>query len=86
MVRCLVHVIVKHYKGQVEGESSETLVQENYFNAVEKEGIDPIVHPDIKDVKYNEDGSFTFVAEVDIRPEFELDSTKAWRLKKKKSW
>lgn len=70
------NVIVKHYKGQVEGESSETLVQENYFNAVEKEGIDPIVHPDIKDVKYNEDGSFTFVAEVDIRPEFELGQYK----------
>ncbi|TKB10247.1 trigger factor [Desulforhopalus sp. IMCC35007] len=70
------NVIVKHYKGQVEGESSETLVQENYFTAVEKEGIDPIVHPDIKDVKYNEDGSFTFVAEVDIRPEFELGEYK----------
>jgi trigger factor len=69
-------VIVKHYKGQVEGESSETLVQENYFTAVEKEGIDPIVHPDIKDVKYNEDGSFTFVAEVDVRPEFELGQYK----------
>jgi trigger factor len=70
------NVIVKHYKGQVEGESSETLVQENYFTAVEKEGIDPIVHPDIKDVKYNEDGSFTFVAEVDVRPEFELGQYK----------
>ena len=70
------NVIVKHYKGQVEGESGETLVQENYFNAIEKEGIDPIVHPDIKEVKYNEDGSFTFVAEVDVRPEFELGQYK----------
>ncbi|PHR29403.1 MAG: trigger factor [Desulfotalea sp.] len=75
-------VIVKSYKGQVEGETGETLVQENYFTAVEKENIDPIVHPDIKEVNYNEDGSFTFVAEVDIRPEFELGQYKGLEIEK----
>ena len=75
-------VIIKNYKGQVEGESGETLVQENYFAAVEKEGIDPIVHPDIKEVNYNEDGSFTFVAEVDVRPEFELAQYKGLEIEK----
>ncbi|SDP10464.1 trigger factor [Desulforhopalus singaporensis] len=65
-------IIVKHYKPQVEGETGEKLVQDNYFDAVEKEGIDPVTHPEIKEVNYNEDGSFTFVAEVDIRPEFDL--------------
>jgi trigger factor len=75
-------VIIKNYKGQVEGESGETLVQENYFAAVEKEGVDPIVHPDIKEVNYNEDGSFTFVAEVDVRPEFELAQYKGLEIEK----
>lgn len=65
-------VIVKYYKAQVEAETGEKLVQDTYFDAIEKQGIDPIVHPDIKDVKYNEDGSFTYIAEVDVRPEFEL--------------
>src|SRR3989339_651488 len=65
-------IILKHFKGQVEGETSEKLVQENYFEAVEKNGVDPIVHPEIKDVKYNDDGSFTFIAEVEIRPDFTL--------------
>lgn len=65
-------IIVKNYKAQVEGETGEKLVQDNYFDAIEKNGVDPIVHPDIKEVKYNEDGSFTFVAEVDVRPEFDL--------------
>lgn len=64
--------VIKHYKPQVEAETGEKLVQDTYFNAIEKQGIDPIVHPDIKEVKYNDDGSFTFVAEVDVRPEFEL--------------
>lgn len=76
------NVIVRNYKPQVEGETGETLVQENYFTAVEQEGIEPIVHPDIKEVNYNEDGSFTFVAEVDIRPEVELGEYKGIELVK----
>lgn len=65
-------VIVKNYKPQVEGEVGEKLVQDTYFDAIEKQGLDPIVHPDITSVKYNEDGSFTYVANVDTKPQFEL--------------
>ncbi|KJR98912.1 MAG: trigger factor [Desulfobulbaceae bacterium BRH_c16a] len=75
-------IILKHFKGQVEAETSEKLVQENYFDAVEKNGIDPIVHPDIKDVKFNEDGSFTFIAEVEIRPDFTLGQYKGLEVEK----
>ncbi len=75
-------IIKKSYKPQVEGEISEKLVQDNYFDAVEKKGIDPIVHPDIKSVKFNEDGTFTFVAEVDVRPEFELAQYKDLEVEK----
>ena len=65
-------VIVKNYKPQVEGEVGEKLVQETYFDAIEKQGLDPVVHPDITSVKYNEDGTFTYVANVDTKPQFEL--------------
>lgn len=75
-------IILKHYKGQVEAETSEKLVQDNYFAAVEKNGVDPIVHPDIKDVKYNDDGSFTFIAEVEIRPDFTLAQYKGLEVEK----
>lgn len=75
-------IIVKNYKPQVEGETGEKLVQDNYFEAIEKEGIDPIAHPDIQSVNYNDDGSFTFVAEVDIRPEFELAQYKGLEVEK----
>lgn len=75
-------VIIKHYKAQVEAETGEKLVQDNYFDAIEKNGVDPIVHPEIQDVKYNEDGSFTFVAEVDVRPEFELAQYKGLEVAK----
>jgi trigger factor len=75
-------IIVKQYKPQVEAETSEKLVQENYFTAIEKEGIDPVVHPEIKSAKFNDDGSFTFVADVDIRPEFELGDYKGVEVEK----
>ncbi len=75
-------IIEKHYKAQVEAETGEKLVQDNYFDAIEKQGVDPIVHPEIQDVKYNEDGSFTFVAEVDVRPEFELAQYKGLEIEK----
>jgi trigger factor len=75
-------VIEKYYKGQVEAETGEKLVQEHYFDAVENNGVDPVVHPDIKDAKFNDDGSFTFVAEVDVRPEFELAEYKGLEVEK----
>ncbi len=75
-------VIVKHYKAQVEAETGEKLVQDNYFDAIEKNGVDPIVHPDIQGVTYNEDGSFTFVAQVDVRPQFELAEYKGLEVEK----
>ncbi len=75
-------IIVKNYKPQVEGEVGEKLVQDTYFDAIEKEGIDPVTHPEIVSVKYNDDGSFTYVANVDIRPEFELGTYKGVEIEK----
>jgi len=76
------NIIVKHYKAQVEGETGEKLVQDTYFDAVEKNDVDPIAHPDLKEVTYNDDGSFTYVAEVDVRPEFELGNYKGLEVEK----
>jgi trigger factor len=75
-------VIEKYYKAQVEAETGEKLVQDTYFDAIEKQGVDPIVHPEIKEVKYNDDGSFTFVAEVDVRPTFDLGQYKGLEVEK----
>ena len=65
-------IIVKSYKPQVEGEVGEKLVQDTYFDAIEKEKIDPVVHPEITSPEFNEDGSFTYIAHVDVKPAFEL--------------
>lgn len=75
-------VIVKGYKPQVEGEVGEKLVQETYFDVIEKENIDAVTHPEITSVKYNEDGSFTYVANVETRPVFELGEYKGLEIEK----
>lgn len=75
-------IIVKSYKPQVEGEIGEKLVQETYFDVIEKENIDAVTHPEITSVKYNEDGSFTYVASVDTRPQFELGTYKGLEVEK----
>jgi len=75
-------VIIKHYQGQVQAEVGEKLVQDSYFEAIEQEKIDPVVHPDISEPVFNEDGTFTFVANIDIRPEFELADYKGIEVEK----
>ena len=75
-------VIVKNFKPQVESEVGEKLVQETYFDIIEKEDIDPVTHPEIVSVKYNDDGTFTYVAKVDTRPVFELGNYKGLEIVK----
>ncbi len=75
-------IIVKNYKSQVEAEVGETLVQETYFDIIEKQDFDPVVHPEIDVPKYNDDGTFTYVAKVDIKPEFELANYKGLEIEK----
>ena len=75
-------VIVKNYKPQVEAEVGEKLVQDTYFDIIEKQDIDPVVHPQILEPSFNEDGTFTYVAQVDVRPQFELADYKGIEVEK----
>jgi len=75
-------IIIKTYKPQVEGEVGEKLVQDTYFDAVEQQKIEPVVHPEISDPVFNPDGSFTYVAQVDVKPEFEVGEYKGIEVEK----
>lgn len=69
-------IIEKSYKPQVEAEVGEKLVQDTYFEVIEKEKIDAVVHPDILGHSYNDNGTFTYEAQVDIRPEIDVSGYK----------
>jgi len=69
-------VLEKNYGPKVEYDVAEKLIQESYFDALEKSKLDAVVHPDIREQKFVEDGTFRYTAEVDVRPQFELGEYK----------
>jgi len=75
-------IVIKSYKPQVEAEVGEKMVQDTYFDVIEKEKIDAVVHPEILNHSFNEDGTFTYEAQVDIRPVFEVEGYKGLEVEK----
>ncbi|MBC8318360.1 MAG: trigger factor [Desulfobulbaceae bacterium] len=65
-------VLEKNYGEQVKAEVGEKLVQDTYFDAIEQSGLNVVVHPDIKSHSFTDEGTFEYVAEVAVKPEFEL--------------
>ena len=75
-------VLEKNFRDQIQAEVGEKLVQETYFEAVEKEGLEPVVHPEIAEHRFPEDGTFVYVALVDIKPQIELKEYKGLEVEK----
>ena len=69
-------VLEKNFREQIEAEVGEELVQGSYFDAVEREKLDVVVHPLIGEQRFTEDGGYTYTATVDVRPQFELSGYK----------
>ena len=69
-------VLEKNYGPKVEYDVAEELIQETYFDALEESKLDAVVHPEIKTQNFATDGTFTYEAEVDIKPQFELGDYK----------
>lgn len=75
-------VILKNFQHKVESEIAEKLVQDTYFTAIEQEKIDPVVHPEISEPRFKDDGTFSYVAMIDTKPEFELQGYKGIEVEK----
>ena len=69
-------ILEKNYGPKVQYDLSEKMIQDTYFDALGKSDLDVVVHPDLKDNKFEDDGSFSYEAEVDVRPLFELSQHK----------
>jgi len=76
------HVLERSYGHQVRAEVAEKLIQATYFDAVEMEKLDVVAHPDIKEPVFEDDGTFSYEAEVDTRPQFELADYKGLEIEK----
>ncbi|WP_339136890.1 MAG: trigger factor [Candidatus Electrothrix sp. GW3-4] len=78
-------ILKKSFRDRVEPEVAEKLVQETYFDAVEEKKINVIVHPEIQETTFADDGTFTYVAMVEVKPEFELQEYKGLEVEKPSS-
>jgi len=75
-------ILEKNYGPRVRAEVGEKLVQATYFDAVEREKLDVVAHPDIKTHTFADDGTFCYEAEVETRPQFELKKYKGLEIEK----
>ncbi|RJX35773.1 MAG: trigger factor [Desulfurivibrio sp.] len=69
-------VLEKGYGAKIRMEVGEKLVQDTYFDALEKTDCKPVVHPEIKSHTFADDGTFVYEAEIDVKPQFELGQYK----------
>jgi len=75
-------ILEKNYGDRVQAEVAEELVQATYFDAVEEKGLDVVVHPEIRETIFSDDGSFVYVALVDVKPVFEISQYKGLEIEK----
>jgi trigger factor len=75
-------ILEKNYGPKVQAEVAEKLVQDTYFDAVEEKGLDVVVHPEIRETRFADDGSFVYVAHVDVKPVFEISEYKGVEIEK----
>ena len=73
-------VLEKNFGDRVKEEVADRLVQETYFDALEKSGLDAVVHPEINEFDFPEEGGFVYSAEVDVRPTFEAADYKGLKV------
>lgn len=69
-------VLEKGYGAKIKMDVGEKLVQDTYFDALDKTEYKPVVHPEIKSHNFADDGTFIYEAEIDVKPEFELGQYK----------
>ncbi len=69
-------ILEKNYGPKVALEVADRLIQESYFDALEQAKLDAVVHPEVREHRYQDDGTFFYQAEIDVRPVLDLGEYK----------
>lgn len=78
------HVLEEHHAKLAEEEMIKKLIPEVYQEAIEQEALQPIDLPEIDDVHFK-DGTVSFTAKLDIRPDVKVKDYKGIKVTKKNS-
>lgn len=77
-------LVKKHYMNEAKKEVMGRLIPDAYQKSVEENKIEPIGHPEITDLVFEEGKPMSFKAKVDTRPKFKLKDYKGIQVEKKK--
>lgn len=75
-------LVEQHFADKADDKVLTNLVNDTYRQAIEKEEIHPVTMPYISNVNFKKNDKLTFLAQVDIRPEFALKDYTAIKIKK----
>ena len=78
------HVLEASHKHLAQEETIKKIIPEAFQEGIIQEKIDPIDMPDIEDVNFK-DGTITFTAKIEIRPEVTVKDYKGIKVKRKDS-
>ena len=74
-------VISVHYKNEAREEVIKKLVSKTLHEALEEKKLEPILHPEIKDVDFTEN-KLSYKAHIEIRPEVKISTYAGIKVKK----
>lgn len=67
------HIIKSYYGKTIESELSSQFIQESYEDALGEASLKPLVEADVSEMHFEDDGTFTHSALVDVAPPFQLE-------------
>jgi trigger factor len=73
-------LIRKRFKEAIRAEALESIVQEAFQTAVEREQLKVASQPHVHDLKFDDGGPLTFELHVEVRPELSLQRVEGFRL------
>lgn len=79
-----ITLIRNMYKDSVQEDVVRDLIQEGFFTAIQNHNLDPIGQPEFEFDKLNEDKSFSFTAEFEIRPTVKVDNYEGLEIEREK--
>ena len=75
-------ILQSYYGKSIENEVSNQFIQDTFSDALSKADLKPLAEADVGEMRFEDDGSFTYVATVDVSPPFELQGYKELEINK----
>lgn len=67
-----INILKSYYGKAVENEVSSEFIQDTFPDAIRETDVKPLVEADVTEMRFEDNGTFTYAAIVDVCPPFEL--------------